>query len=90
MLKMSVVLIMENFSLAFYDIIDLTPGSNSDFIRTLPIDAMNDMKRFGPEQHLSVTDDVKELIVKFIKVYMVYSSFYYIYNQIHWLFAIIA
>ncbi|CAG8468459.1 10808_t:CDS:2 [Ambispora leptoticha] len=32
--------------LAFYDIIDLTPRSNSDFIRFLPIDAMYEMKRF--------------------------------------------
>ncbi|CAG8717291.1 7439_t:CDS:2, partial [Acaulospora morrowiae] len=55
--------------LAFYDIIDLTPGSNSDFIRSLPIDAMYEMKQFGSEEQQTVTDNVKELIIKFIKVY---------------------
>ncbi|RHZ73776.1 hypothetical protein Glove_229g147 [Diversispora epigaea] len=53
--------------LAFYDIIDLTPGSNSDFIRSLPIDAMYEMKQFGSEEQQSVTDNVKELIIKSIK-----------------------
>ena len=69
MLKISVVLTMEIFSLAFYDIIDLTPGSNSEFIRSLSIDAMYEMKPFGSEEQQSVTDNVKELIIKFIKVY---------------------
>lgn len=75
--------ILENFSLAFYDIIDVTPGSNSDFIRSQPNDAIYEMKQFGSSEEPSIANDVKELIVKFIKVYVVYSLSHYIqYNLI--------
>ncbi|CAG8729971.1 17906_t:CDS:2, partial [Funneliformis caledonium] len=53
--------------LAFYDIIDITPGSNSDFIRSLPNDAIHEMKQFGSSEQLVVADNVRELIVKLIK-----------------------
>ncbi|CAB4493085.1 unnamed protein product [Rhizophagus irregularis] len=53
--------------LAFYDIIDVTPGSNSDFIRSQPNDAIYEMKQFGSSEEPSIANDVKELIVKFIK-----------------------
>ncbi|CAG8703080.1 11051_t:CDS:2, partial [Racocetra fulgida] len=52
---------------AFYDIIDLTPGSNSAFMRFLPNDAVHEMKQFGSEELQSAPDNVKELIVKFVK-----------------------
>lgn len=74
---------MESFSLAFYDIIDITPGSNSDFIRSLPNDAISEMKQFGSQEEPSAADDVKELIVKFIKVYTVFAVQY---SQIYRLF----
>ena len=82
MLKIFDILILENFSLASYDIIDITPGSNSDFIRSLPNDAIHEMKQFGSSEQLVVADNVRELIVKFIKVYMVYSLSHCIYDQI--------
>ncbi|CAG8533239.1 10765_t:CDS:2 [Dentiscutata erythropus] len=53
--------------LAYYDIIDITPGTNSEFIRSLPNDAKRVIMRFGSTEQQSVTENVKELIVKFIK-----------------------
>ncbi|CAG8531704.1 14876_t:CDS:2, partial [Acaulospora colombiana] len=43
-----------NFSLAFYDIIDITPGSNSDFILSLPIDVAQELRQSKsfPKPHM--------------------------------------
>lgn len=75
MLKIFDVLMIKNISLAYYDIIDITPGTNGDFIRSMPNDAMHEIMLFGSTEQQSVTENVKELIVKFIKVY--YSLFHY-------------
>ncbi|CAG8722325.1 11998_t:CDS:2, partial [Gigaspora margarita] len=46
----------------------ITPGTNGDFIRSMPNDAMHEIMLFGSTEQQSVTENVKELIVKFIKL----------------------
>ena len=66
----NVLLLSENFSLAFYDIIDITPGSNSDFVQSLPNDAMQEMKQSKtfPTPNIDNVDEMKNYIIDFIKV----------------------
>ncbi|CAG8625310.1 7151_t:CDS:10 [Ambispora gerdemannii] len=52
--------------LAFYDIIDITPGSNSDFVQSLPNDAVQDMKQSKRFPTPNV-DEMKNYIIDFIK-----------------------
>ncbi len=58
------------FSLAFYDIIDITPSSNSDFVQSLPNDAVQDMKQSKtfPTPNVDNVDEMKNYIIDFIKV----------------------
>ncbi|CAG8589392.1 10615_t:CDS:10 [Ambispora leptoticha] len=55
--------------LAFYDIIDITPGSNSDFVQSLPDDAVQDMKQSKtfPTPNVDNVDEMKNYIIDFIK-----------------------
>ncbi|CAG8750138.1 4779_t:CDS:2, partial [Dentiscutata heterogama] len=55
--------------LAFYDIIDITLGSNSDFVQSLPIDAVQDMKqsKMFPTPNMDNVDEMKNYIIDFIK-----------------------
>jgi len=56
--------------LGFYDIVDITPGSNSDFVRSLPIDVVREIRQSKHCQQLKMddTDGMKKYIVNFIKV----------------------
>ncbi|CAG8594137.1 4054_t:CDS:10, partial [Dentiscutata erythropus] len=59
-------LIMSN--LGYYDIIDLTPGTNSDFIKSLSKSEYEEIKSFDlPELPNVNNDEIKELIVKIVK-----------------------
>ncbi|CAG8741144.1 3584_t:CDS:2, partial [Acaulospora morrowiae] len=55
--------------LAFYDIIDITPGSNSDFVQSLPNDAVQEMKQSKtfPTPNMDNVDEMKNYIIDFIK-----------------------
>ncbi|CAG8719218.1 2383_t:CDS:10 [Funneliformis caledonium] len=55
--------------LGFYDIVDITPGSNSDFVRSLPIDVVREIRQSKHCQQLKMddTDGMKKYIVNFIK-----------------------
>ena len=59
--------------MAFYDIIDITPGSNSDFVQSLPNDAVQEMKQSKTVPTLSMVnvDGMKNYIMDFIKVSLV-------------------
>ncbi|CAG8500033.1 17907_t:CDS:2 [Cetraspora pellucida] len=60
---------VENFSLAFYDIIDVTPGSNSDFVRSLPDNVVHEIRQSKslPTPGMDNIDGMKEYIIGFIK-----------------------
>ncbi|CAB4399256.1 unnamed protein product [Rhizophagus irregularis] len=42
--------------LGFYDIVDITPGSNSDFVRSLPIDVVREIRQSKHCQQLKMDD----------------------------------
>ncbi|GBC19156.2 uncharacterized protein OCT59_015084 [Rhizophagus irregularis] len=56
--------------LGFYNIVDITPGSNSDFVRSLPIDVIREIRQSKHCQQLKMddTDGMKKYMVNFIKV----------------------
>jgi hypothetical protein len=62
-----------NFSLGFYDIVDITPGSNSDFVRSLPIDIVHEIRQLKslPTIKMDSTDNMKKYIVDFIRVLLI-------------------
>ncbi|CAG8660794.1 4672_t:CDS:10 [Ambispora leptoticha] len=53
-------------NLGFYDIVDITPGSNSDFVRSLPIDVVREIRQSKYCQQLKMddTDGMKKYIAK--------------------------
>ncbi|KAF0500566.1 hypothetical protein F8M41_020282 [Gigaspora margarita] len=53
--------------LAFYDIVDITPGSNSDFIRSLQNDVVEEMKQSKQftKPKMDNADGMKDVIIKF-------------------------
>ncbi|CAG8667612.1 14957_t:CDS:2, partial [Acaulospora morrowiae] len=53
--------------LAYYDIIDITPGTNSDFVKKRSKDEFEEMMKYGSSIPDIDNSDVKELIVKAIK-----------------------
>ncbi|CAG8819769.1 32883_t:CDS:2, partial [Racocetra persica] len=53
--------------LAFYDIIDITPGSNSDFLRSLPDNAVHEIKQLIPSPTPNTNNEMKDYIIEFIK-----------------------
>ncbi|CAG8635626.1 10015_t:CDS:2, partial [Paraglomus occultum] len=55
--------------LGFYDIVDVTPGSNSDFVRSLPIDIVHEIRQSKslPTIKMDDTDTMKQYIIDFIK-----------------------
>ncbi|CAI2191016.1 17188_t:CDS:10 [Funneliformis geosporum] len=55
--------------LAFYDIVDVTPGSNSDFIRSLPKDVVHEIRqsKLLPAPVIDNADGMKQYIIDFIK-----------------------
>jgi hypothetical protein len=56
-------------SLGYYDIIDLTPGTNSDFINSLSKSEYEEIKSSNPPKLPNFNyDEIKELIVKMVKV----------------------
>ena len=58
-------LLLCDISLGYYDIIDLTPGTNSDFINSLSKSEYEELKGFNPPKLPNVNcDEIKELIVK--------------------------
>ncbi|CAG8514446.1 16072_t:CDS:2, partial [Racocetra fulgida] len=54
--------------LAFYDIIDITPGSNSDFLRSLPDNAVHEIKQLIPSPTPNTNNEMKDYIIEFIKI----------------------
>ncbi|CAI2171182.1 3253_t:CDS:10 [Funneliformis geosporum] len=53
--------------LACYDIIDITPGTNSDFVKNRPKDELEEMKKYGSPVPDIDNSDIKELIMKMVK-----------------------
>ncbi|CAG8815930.1 22767_t:CDS:2, partial [Gigaspora margarita] len=53
--------------LAFYDIVDITPGSNSDFIRSLQNDVVEEMRQSKEftKPKMDNADGMKDFIIKF-------------------------
>jgi hypothetical protein len=60
-----------NNSLAYYDIIDITPGTNSDFVKKRSKDEFEEMMKYGSPIPDIDNSDIKELIVKMVKVFHV-------------------
>ncbi|CAG8561490.1 14197_t:CDS:10 [Funneliformis caledonium] len=56
-------------ALTFYDIVDVTPGSNSDFIRSLPKDVVHEIRqsKLLPAPVIDNADGMKQYIIDFIK-----------------------
>ncbi|RIA90082.1 hypothetical protein C1645_167849 [Glomus cerebriforme] len=61
------IILYDNISLAYYDIIDLTPATNSDFINSLSQDEYEEMKSLELKLPDINTDEIKKLIVKLAK-----------------------
>ena len=62
-----------NNSLAYYDIIDITPGTNSDFIKRRSKDEFEEMMKYGSPIPDIDNSDIKELTVKMVKVFHVWE-----------------
>nr|CAG8475519.1 5697_t:CDS:2 [Entrophospora candida] len=63
------VLMLGNFSLAFYDIIDISPGSNSGFVQSLPRDVVCEIRwsKSLSTPNMDNIDGMKDYIIDFIK-----------------------
>ncbi|CAJ0764765.1 11433_t:CDS:2 [Entrophospora sp. SA101] len=59
--------------LAFYDIIDISPGSNSGFVQSLPRDVVHEIRRSKSlsTPNMDNIDGMKDYIIDFIKVSLV-------------------
>ncbi|CAG8747726.1 19274_t:CDS:2, partial [Cetraspora pellucida] len=60
-------------SLAFYDIIDITPGSNSDFVQSLPNDAVQEIKqsKMFPTPNMNNVDEMKNYIIDLLRYHLI-------------------
>jgi hypothetical protein len=54
-----------------YDIIDITPGTNSDFVKERSKDEFEEMIKYGSPIPDIDNSDIKELIMKIVKVFHV-------------------